>query len=318
MLAISYGVYRVITLGDLFDHRFGGPPPEVVLTAMEELEYAQSRNVVWEILLGNHDIHSKADMSLSLTRTFSRLAVVVNEPKVVKLPGGGALFYAPWRPFSELKRDLLGLSKEAVKIRGPKTLLCHTPLKEGSASASNFQSRDLDIAVRDMVPEVYDMVLLGDYHGTQKVGKNVWYLGSPIRHTHGDGPPGGMYLLDSTRAQPVLHRLELPSTYPDYCTYDLTYARGEDDLVLPGYNPDNYNRVRVPLELEAKAKKIWPSAAVRGVATVLTVKKLGRLGKADPNNKVEVMAEFCAIKGWGDEAHQRVGLELLRKAEGLE
>lgn len=315
-LAVTYGTYRVCVLGDIYDARYG-TPPEVVLAVHDELVYAHQRGVYWMLLPGNHDVASHVDMSKTLLRVYSKQAYVFDKPTTIELDNGGCLCIAPWRPIPELRRDLLELSRKAVKyIGGPRILFTHTPLKEGAVSRSNFTVRDLDISVQDMYPDAYDAIYIGDYHGAQMVGPNARYLGSPIQHGFGDGPSGGAYLLDLTGKTQVLQQMALPSWYPSYRIWDITGATVPDDLYIPDYNADDYNWIRVPFEMEGTAAKMYPTARIEGVSTRATERKLGRLGNVDPSKVDEVMLEFCKVRGWGDQQFA-LGMGIVREAAGL-
>lgn len=316
-LAITYGTYKVLIAGDLFDKRFG-LDPEVVIALAEELDYAESRGVTWLILPGNHDIFSKSNMAATLLRVFNKVAYVwADGPQVISLPQGGGLMLAPWRPIPKLKQDLASLAMAAAKLKdGPKVLITHTPLKEGFASASNYRVSDLDICVGDMFPDAYDLILLGDYHQEQQVGANAYYLGAPIQHNHGDINPGGAKLLDLTGKTPVIKKLKLPTDHPKYVTWDLTHIKREEDLVISNYNPDDYNRIRIDSSLADAAVAAYPTAQIQRVVTSGRLKTLGRMEGADPKNPGDVMLKYAKLKGWDDQRFG-VGMEIVMEAMQL-
>jgi len=313
-LAIVYGTGKVIGLGDFFDKRWG-TPVEVVLAFKEELEYAQSRGVTWVLLPGNHDIASKHDMGNTFLRVFDKLAYVVEEPEIIHLDNGGAIFLCPWRPSSELRQDLRAMAKEAVKLKsGPKVLMTHTPLREGMISRSNFQNKGLDISVADLMADAYDMVLMGDYHKKQQLAHNVWFLGSALTHTYGDVEPGGAYLLDLRAPVPHLKPVEFSEPLPQYRVWDMTHYRLEKELFLPTYDPNDYNLIKVPTHLEEAAEQLWPTAKVQAVVTREEERKLGRLKDTDPSNPSAVTLAFCKLRRW-DDHHFKIGMEFIREAE---
>lgn len=301
------GCEWVIVAGDMFHKRFGVEPLVQVVLA-EEIMQAREEGVYWCILLGNHDIHSKTDTSVSVLRMHDILksCTIVSEPRVVKCEGGGTLFLAPWEPTEKLHKSYRWLAKRALHYDRPRILISHVALKEGAVTRSGITVSSVGTSLQDFCPDVYDMILLGDNHAKQVLSEKplTMYLGSVVSHSFGDYRPGGMYLLDTAKRK--LSSVPFGRKIPQYRVWDLSKARTERDLVLPGLDPDDYHRIHIPPMLEYAAAEMYPPAEGYVLVTEFDPKAVlpggRRLDATTSSDPISRLAQYHELHPLSDEA----------------
>ena len=251
-LAKQNDIRTIIVAGDMW-HQKHGVNQRVLLALYRRLQAMKMHGyrIIW--LRGNHEVTTKSHPHDTLMWLFAKVACTIVQPKIVAT-GAYAFYFLPWYLENPYKKYAKQLAHLAFRDRRPKVLISHVGLKDGYTSASNIQLPQ-PISVGDLYPEVYDLVLLGDYHAHQMVGDNALYLGSPVPHQHGDRDTVGAWLLSIGRNGVSVETMDLPSRHPDFRTWDLSDVGPEDRLWLgESYNENDFNRIIVPLELAEKTR----------------------------------------------------------------
>ena len=186
------GCDGLIVLGDVFDSRTKIPVP-----VLDSVGYCFQRargmfGVNVHIVVGNHDTFLRTSSIHSL-KTLSGLALIHDRPSVV-----GSLAFVPWvediKGFREAVRSVIG--------QGASFLFSHVLLM-GAVDGDDCVGR----SVKDVLPDEWDWVFLGDVHDPIEIANNVQYAGAPMQHHYGDaGGDRGFWILDEEDGQVEFRR----------------------------------------------------------------------------------------------------------------
>jgi DNA repair exonuclease SbcCD ATPase subunit len=176
----------LVLAGDLVDKR--GALSHQVLWALEEcLGEADRAFEKVAVIPGNHDFALKQGPAWlhALTAVASQFesVEVFNFPGVTRCPGG-LLAMVPWMPDKEAFTK--GIEAVAKEVDGNKSSLLVTHVAVTGATGDNGWTCTEGVSLAQLKPEAFGGVFLGDFHSTQQLASNVWYIGSPMAHSFGD------------------------------------------------------------------------------------------------------------------------------------
>lgn len=315
--SVGHKCSHIFLLGDVWHAKH--PAPEVVLAVYEFLENAKAKGLKVVILLGNHDVYQPGEENKSLLRIFdSGLAQVVDRPRVSRLEGPVDIYMLPWYESDTYKQHLKQMKKEAYKSRqaGRKAFLfTHVGLSEGKPSLSNFQPPQR-VSTTDIDPNLWDLVLMGDYHMHQKLAPHAMYLGSPVPHTFGDEGNVGFWVLacgpevlEGYRLSPV----PVGDWVPRFDRFVIDDLKG---LHVP-YKKENYTRIECAPELYEKVRKMYPEAEVLPLPSEVKIDaSSSRISTEALDDYPTLMDEYLEMKRVEKKQRERLkraGLELLQK-----
>jgi len=170
-------------LGDLFNSRTK-VSIEVYHLVYERLKKIKETGVEIHILVGNHDQFLKKGEYHSV-KPFSEIAHVIDKPEKFFLDKLTPVYALPYidNP-DERRKAMLELIGKKQKKQG--ILIAHTGVAGAEVSSlSHYVLKD-EIELKDLFPELFDLVLLGHYHKSQKLRENVLYVGSPLQLNFGE------------------------------------------------------------------------------------------------------------------------------------
>ena len=213
--ALSLGCDTVICAGDLW-HEKHGVNPELLQIIYEELERSADNGVPWILLRGNHEIGLKSKPHETLLTLFSGIATIAVRPRKL-VWNDTSVYFLPWYLGDQYRLLSQTLAKATVSdSSSKKILISHIGLNEGFVSPSNCYRVPQKVSLKDLHPECYNLVFLGDYHTTQHLGDRTMYGGSPIALQFGDAPDQGVWLLDTDGPEVSLQNVPLSGPYPKY------------------------------------------------------------------------------------------------------
>lgn len=301
---------RVIAyLGDLLDKRFG-TSARVVLTLYKAIKKNHEAGIETWIIPGNHDIPYESLPEETLLQLFESHCKVFNEPEIMEGSDWGIVLM-PYREPGEFIHVLREVTAEAVELLGDKRkiLFTHTAIKEGLPGASNYKLKNYRVSVEHLHPNVYDLVLLGDFHRHQMLARNVAYLGAPVQFKHLDCDTVGCWLFSTKNLR--LKKGILLKEYPEYRTYNLSDREPGDSLVIPGYSDFNHNRIRCSTKISREVAELYSDASL-----ILETGEIDddgqRLGKVDPEDPLSVLRELVRVKKLS-KLHYQLGIKALQE-----
>lgn len=279
----------IIVVGDLWDQKHA-TPVEVLLTIQEWLE--TTCKVYW--VRGNHECQSRTNPEESLIKLFEDVGgcshAIFNSPSSHCLGGNIYFHFVPWYPTERMKKELNKIHESVLlaKSRGSKArniLFAHCGLREGKVSAEGFRV-PTDLSIKDLHPDLYEYVLLGDYHGHQFLADNVLYLGEPVPRTFGSFDTVGAWLLDLSEDRTKLEALSLPSKYPRFLIHHVGTGT---DLAKP-LDPFDRHRITTIPEILPRVVDRYPFAEVIPIEEKIQVL---RDPKINLRTHEEVLRDYC-------------------------
>lgn len=302
-LAKKHKVAEVIVIGDLLN--MARPSYEYLFYL---IDFFDMLGLDITTLLGNHESFSDTDPTLSPLRLIKNTILA---PTVKLVEKGVLFFFLPWQPQAMLKKTAKLMAAKAMDRRYSgfkKILFCHSGLKEGEVSADYRVHQE--VSIKDLCPDAYDFVLLGDYHRHQFLTDNSFYVGAPFPKSFNDTESVGVWLLDTGGPEATLEAIPLPSSYPRYVSWEI---RTEQDLHLRGYVAGDVNRIACETALVPTARRLYPGARVEPTAynPVLT---RGRLEKVETGDYSTIFLEYLKSKQIKDKELKVLGCDYLKKA----
>lgn len=251
-LAVKHGASAVAWLGDLLHHKYGLNARILLRWGKLVLKYREQHGIITILLPGNHDIPWKNECEHTVLALVPGAEVYLT-PRSYEVEGT-LLSWLPWRPpgeFAELSQEL---AIQAQGHTGLKFLFSHVSLQEGIASVTNTQVEQ-PIRLRDLYPDAWTRIFLGDYHAHQTVGLNVEYLGAPRPTSFGDHNCRGLWCFDVWGGKWSLTSLELPSRYP---AYRRTRLGPFEEPIIPEWNDFDHWHVEAPLYMHPELERKYP------------------------------------------------------------
>ncbi len=244
-------------------------PVDVRVTnfALRAIDQLREGGLKVVICLGNHD---RTGMYVDKQNWFPVLrkagAEAYDDPARILLADGWSLRVLPFRASETLlRREAYDLARIG---RGEKTILVfHSDVKR--AQYNVHAKSDSKLSIEDLYCERYRICIGGHIHLQHRVGKNVWYVGSPFATDWGEANQRKGYLLFDTKTEKLQQiRSKIPGWY---------------DPAWPGF--------------EESAPETWEGARIRIKVPCADAKHIGgalRLAKEKAEKKY-VGAEILVI-----------------------
>lgn len=294
-IALARGIQHIVLAGDIFHQKLNTNrvASDLLVNTYQTLLYLQTQGLQVIILPGNHDKPFEHDPQWTVLSLFSKVATVVNEPRLINEPDC-LLCLLPWYPPKPYREMLNALSNYALDYQKPRLLISHVSLAEGSVSPSN-RKVEQPTRIADLHPEVWTAgIWLGDYHAHQRLSQQVVYFGAPRPLTFGDFNNVGVWELSVYGGKVESTCIPLPSRYPDFVSHRVDSL---SDLPLVNYDHRNRNRIFSPVELMAHLANLYPDAKLLPLEGSNPEVKSGRLEKTEGLTPFEIAERWREKKG---------------------
>lgn len=310
----------ILINGDLWDEKHGVITDLQIMVWGEVQRWARVLKKTVLLVRGNHEIDGDKNRpeETSLLQLYHQPEAgifVVNQ--ATRLPlNGGVLWILPWyQPDVWLSYSSL-FAQEAKESPGFRVFISHIGLKEGTVSSSNIYTVNQITSIRHIKPEVYDWVLLNDYHVKQEMAPNALYSGCPIPLAQGDAPSQGVMTLDLRNLE--LCDVELEGVFPRYATIRLPE---HTQVPMVFANPQDYVKVQCPLQLVDAARALYPHPRWEffGYALDNKIPLAGsnRLENVNKNDYVGILNTWLTSKQLNDSRYRNTAMQYLLQAEGV-
>ena len=298
----------VFCIGDLLHEKIGFTV-DCLLMLNEQLKLFKEAEVEFFWIRGNHELPQSNLPTFTIMQLFSDTCHTIIEPRIYRTDTF-VIYMLPWYSAQSFKTRAIHMARQTYRDQGKiRILMTHQGLNEGTVSASNTRVGS-GVSVKDLYPMEYHWVLLGDYHHYQHLLENTFYLGCPYSHIHGDDTRNSIWMIDFTNNK--LESLPLPLLFPKHVTFDVAEP---GDFILPGYDINNYNRIRCHIDYSAQFREHFPSK-------MTTIDPWGRpTNKKGQERRIktldvdynEVLQAFLKSKGYGA-LHYQFSREALEQA----
>lgn len=173
-ICVQRQVHALVIAGDLFHSR-----KAIDITVLEAV-YKRIKSVKdfpMFIVAGNHDVSESSVKSVSI-RVLSKLLTVVTKPKIISVLNK-SVGLIPWTESAKAVAKALDTFKES----NVQHVVGHLALRSGVVGEHEYI---MEGGIEPSVFRDFQWVALGHYHKHQKVGDNIYYVGSPLQHTWGE------------------------------------------------------------------------------------------------------------------------------------
>lgn len=227
------------------------------------------------LLPGNHDQYDQLGRIHALQR-FESPAKVIEGPCWYDLDNWVYLFAIPYMHDSQDFVDAVteGIAQKPRDARFTIALF-HVGVDGTKVGSGRYAyTLDSDVALTDLHPSEFDVVLLGHYHTPQQLASNVYYIGAPLQHGWADeGEDRGVMIVDTDTGD--VKRIHLTDS-PRFMTVQEGQAANA--------RPQDFVRVAV----EAKKKQIKRS----GISLSLDRHEMLEEYVKTKGNKLPKLAKF--------------------------
>lgn len=179
--AVEQECEGLIALGDIFDPRRSIPVPVLDRTC-RAFAYAAEKLLWVAAVAGNHDVYGR-------TPEINSLQTLLGNAEVWDEPGtDGPFAFVPWLDDPDDYREAIGTVARTTEAR----YLCSHALIAGAVPG------DVGKAKKDLRPQRWKRIFLGDVHGPLDFSPNIQYAGAPMQHHFGDADGArGFWVLDT-------------------------------------------------------------------------------------------------------------------------
>lgn len=207
-----------------------------------------SARSLFKVLLGNHDrIGMHSDDKNWFPVLQSAGASVYDQPDVCVFEDS-ALFILPFISDHDKlvahANTLMRMTSEK-RMKGKTKILTFHETIRGCGFNSMTKANEARVTLKDLCVDAYDFCIGGDIHMHQKLGRNLWYIGSPFPINWGEANQRKGYLLLKTDTKELRF---IDSSIPRL--YDETWPGFKDD------QPKNWQgtgvRIHVPCDSQAR------------------------------------------------------------------
>lgn len=203
--AKARGITKFLANGDIFEET-DYINVEVYDAVYKELEKCSDIGMETAINLGNHDICSESGgRILHSLRPFRKVARVLEEPTRL-------WYHLQVVPYMENPSEF----KKAVADLAPTAgLVLHCGVQGATTGPTSYLVRN-PIKLKDVRPKDFRLVLLSDYHTSQWLRNNVFYLGSPLQHTFGEIHKPAIWDVTLYDREPYYRLVAIPTNLPSF------------------------------------------------------------------------------------------------------
>jgi len=280
----------LLALGDIFDPRRSIPVPVLDRTCRAFAYAAEQLNWV-AALAGNHDIYGRE-------ASINSLQALLGNVQVWDEPGtDGPFAYVPWIDDPDAYRKAIG---EVSRTKEARYLFSHTMI-EGAVPA------DVGKAKKDLRPQRWDRIFLGDIHEQMEFSPNIQYAGAPMQHHFGDADGvRGFWILDTETNEIEFIENEMSPRFHKVEDMSDIEAIQAGDFVRVCSDPG----LAETLTAHAKQKTAW----VECEAITFDDEEPPRLEVSTAETSEELLRRYVAhTEAEGSEELVTLGLELLQE-----
>lgn len=197
---------KVLINGDIFEKTdfIDVDVYDGVYRRLEELDDAGLEVV---LNLGNHDISRSSGRLLHSLRPFRKVAKVVERPRKI----WNHLQIVPYMGSPEEFKKTI----KEIEYRRNTCLVLHIGVQGAVTGPTRYLVRN-PIHLRDIRSTDFDLVVLSDYHTSQQLSENVFYLGSPLQHTFGEVHRPCIWEVRILSVPPHFRLIPIPTPFPRF------------------------------------------------------------------------------------------------------
>ena len=297
---------HIVCCGDVFHSK--NPSHKLMIGVYNKFRHWRDRGITFIWLRGNHDLQIKSQETLSIMTLYDEVCMSLIEPYLWENETQ-MFFFVPWYGNSFINHLRHYAKIAALHSNKQKVMFAHTGLREGRIS-EHFQGKGC-VRAADFCEDLYDIILLGDYHMPQDVTDKIRYLGVPIPRNFADNKENYHPWLLSMTGKTRLEPLTLTNPYPKYRTHRMKNAG-----IIEAYSKFDKNRIVCSEQVAEELFSLYPDALYEYTQDVPKAESVTstRLEGVDTEDKFAVWEEFCIVKHYSPHLKE-LGTEYLLGGE---
>lgn len=312
-LAERHDVRDIFSAGDLYTQK--KPSYEVLEALRKHFKKAfLTKGIRYHLLEGNHEALLKSQPQKTFLSMFSEISHVVTKPQRLCIQKVH-FWLVPWCSGAKHIRLLESCASEAVKVKGRKILITHCGLREGWVGSPGNKINQR-MSIKHLFPNIFDLVLIGDYHAHQMMADNAFYMGAPIPHSFGDTHIMGPWLVTVEGKDINCEPLLLPHRAPEFHEYVL---EDKTNLQIRNFRDGDYNRIYCHASVIERVRVMYPGADVEKIKRSDTPDFSGtRFSKDELRDPSSMMKKYLKLRGIPkDEVEDilKLGNEIVQEAK---
>lgn len=303
-LAISLKVKNIYFGGDAFTNRIS-QNLDTLLIFNDILEDLDEKGLKLFAIAGNHD-KTNQDSSksyLDVYRKHENFILIQNQEIIIDFDNNVAIGLLPYFSASYKSRlKELNLNRKELKSKGFKTILI---THKGFNGVKNNDGSVVEDGISPSLVKNWDSVLVGHYHDSSKVGKNIHYTGSAYQSNFGEniGDKGFTIIYSDASIERVM------SKFPIFAKYELGMSDNIDDelSILENSIDIESNNIRIIFkgkkedlhkvnQIDLKEKGIDVKFEYEEINDEILRAEKGDIVSVDRNNLSQYFKEFCEIQ----------------------
>lgn len=296
--AYRHDIDTIIVLGDMFNDRVSIGLDTLCAAHDFFFDCKFRRGQNWITFPGNHDMFLRHSWNINSLKSIQDVVSVIGDIKILKLDD--VRFWI--LPFIHFENSYMAILRAVEKqVIDGDILLTHIGTM-GAVKNVCFLLKDWSIVSFHDSP--FDQVYTGHFHVHQKIGRNVWYPGSPIpfKFDEGDSEHGFLVYDLNSRSHEFVDIFDVGSKFfpdsrvpPNYFTID------EESVDNINTNIINNNIIRVVTSRDysqGERYDIEKSLRSRGACAVRWMNLAGSLEFNDVRSKMAMADREDIFAAW--------------------
>lgn len=242
------GINTIFHAGDIFTSRTG-QPLAVLIAWREILDLMGNFNIRMHAIAGNHD---KTDLEsthsfLDPFRTHPRFEISYEEDVISIDPIG--IYMLPYFKENGSYLERLGRLGDMVGVEGIKNNILITHI-----AVNGVSNNDGSIVDRGLGQELfgrYDSVFIGHYHNQQKIGNNIYYIGSSYPQNYGEDNDKGITILYEDGSHEFVKL-----SFPEFHKYEINVEKLDGKAIKQLAQEKNNSNDNIRIILTGDSSKV--------------------------------------------------------------
>jgi exonuclease SbcD len=216
-LCLDRGIKKIFHAGDIFTSRTG-QPLAVLLAWHDILEMVGSKLIEMIAIPGNHDKTDLESENSFLDPFSSHLNFNVFTKQTLIFEDKINICMLPYFKETGSYLDKLSILNSMIETQGKKVniLITHTSV----TGVRNNDGSQVDGPVSSDLFKKFHSVFVGHYHNKQKVGNNIYYIGSSHPQNYGEDNDKGVTVLNDDGSHEFIKL-----SFPEYHKYEINIEK---------------------------------------------------------------------------------------------
>jgi len=205
-------IWNMVCGGDVFTNR-SGQPLETLTDFIEITEMIKEAGLVLDVIPGNHDKTDANSNKSYLDLYNDGDQIRVHQELASQMIEGVWFHFIPYFKDDRWLSEYSDFNKEVLKTDYVNILVTHT----GFEGVKNNDGSEVESEIKPSMFKDFDLVLVGHYHNSSMLAKNILYTGSAYQNNFGETITNKGFCIINNDATLRF----IPSKFPRYIREDV-------------------------------------------------------------------------------------------------